>query len=419
MNRPKSDSSVDKTPPLPQSQSPATKNRGVTPWKIILPIVILIAAAFVGKVIVNSKPQPEKKTPPPRVVAVEVVNVQPETVRLSVESQGTVRPRMETQLTAEVAGRIESVSPNFREGGIIKKGEVLIQIETVDYEAALANAQAQLAQAKFTLAQEQAQSEQAAADWEDLGRGDPSDLALRKPQLEQAQAMIDSSKAGVIRAERNLERTKLRAPYDGRVIAQNVDLGQYVGANTVIGMIYATDVAEVFLPLSSHELGRLDLPSGLDANDDITGPKVTLSTDYGNRRYTWEGQIIRTGAQFDSRSRLLDVVVEITDPLATDRNQPGRPPLKPGTYVEAQIQGREVRDAYSIPRSALREGDTVLIAKADDTLTQREVVVIQADTEKAVISEGLEPGDRVITSPVEYVIEGMKLVIDNGEGSAS
>lgn len=419
MNRPKSDSSVDKTPPLPQSQSPAAKNRGVTPWKIILPIVILIAAAFLGKVIVNSKPQPEKKTPPPRVVAVEVVNVQPETVRLSVDSQGTVRPRVETQLTAEVAGRIESVSPNFREGGFIKKGEVLIQIETVDYEAALANAQAQLAQAKFTLAQEQAQSEQAASDWEDLGRGDPSDLALRKPQLEQAQAMIDSSKAGVIRAERNLERTKLRAPYDGRVIEQNVDLGQYVGANTVLGTIYATDVAEVFLPLSDHELARLDLPNGLDANDDITGPKVTLSTDYGNRRYTWEGQIIRTGAQFDSRSRLLDVVVEITDPLAADRKQPGRPALKPGKYVEAQIQGREVSDAYSIPRSALREGDTVLIAKADNTLTQREVVVIQADTEKAVISEGLEPGDRVITSPVEYVIEGMKLVIDNGEGSAS
>lgn len=395
--------------------SPTQHKHGVTPWKIILPIVIVAMAYGVGWLIVNSKPEPEKKTPPPRVVAVETVDVSPETIRLSVHSQGTVQPRVETNLTAEVAGRIEEVSRNFREGGFIKKGEMLIQIDPVDYEAALADAKANLAQAKFNLAQEQALSEQAAADWEDLGRGEPTDLALRKPQLEQAKAAIESAEAAVTRAQRNLERTEVRAPYDGRVVTQTADIGQFVGANSTLGTIYGTDVAEVFLPLSDEELARLDLPSDLDSNEHKHGPKVTLSTDYGNRRYTWEGYIVRTGAAFDQRSRLLDVVVEVEDPLASAPDQPGRPPLKPGKFVQAKIEGRRVEDAFVIPRSALREGDTVLVATPENTLAQREVAVTQADTEEAIISEGLQAGDRVITSPVEYVIEGMKLKIQGDE----
>ncbi|WP_309396489.1 efflux RND transporter periplasmic adaptor subunit [Cerasicoccus maritimus] len=419
MSRPDSSSHEDNPPPLTPAESPAAQKRGVTPWKILLPIVILVIAGGLGKLIIESKPEPDKKAPPARVVAVETVTVEPEAIRLSVDSQGAVQPRVQTQLTAEVSGRIESVSPTFREGGFIKKGEVLIQIEKVDYEAALANAQAELAQSKFNLAQEVAQSEQAQADWEDLGRGEPTDLALRKPQLEQAKALIKSAEAGVERAERNLERTTVRAPYDGRVVEQTADVGQFIAANGVLGKIYASDVAEVYLPLSDAELARLDLPSGLDDMESIKGPQVTLMTDFGNRRYTWQGRVVRTGAAFDSRSRLLDVVVEIENPLAADPEQPGRPGLKPGKFVQAHVEGRLAEGSFSIPRFALREGDTVLIAQADDTLTRREVVVIQADTERAVISEGLEAGDRVITSPVEYVIEGMQLVVENGESDAS
>lgn len=411
MNSPDPNAHQPGAPTVTAEGSPTQHKQGVTPWKIVLPPVLIILAVIVGKVIVESKPEPKTVEAKPRVVAVETVSVQPETVRLSVESQGAVRPRVETTLTAEVAGRVESVSSNFREGGFIKKGEVLIRIDPIEYEAALANAKANLAQAKFNLAQEEALSEQAAADWEDLGRGEPTELALRKPQLDQAKSMIESAEAGVIRAERNLERTELRAPYDGRVVTQAVDIGQFVGANTTLGTIYATDVAEVFLPLSNEELARLDLPSDLDNNDQKQGPQATLSTNYGNRRYTWMGQVVRTGSTFDQRSRLLDVVVEVNDPLAVDPDQPGRPPLKPGKFVQATIEGRRVEEAITIPRSALREGDTVLIAKADDTLNRRAVTVIQADTQHAIISEGLQAGDRVIISPVEYVIEGMKLQV--------
>ncbi|GHC02509.1 efflux RND transporter periplasmic adaptor subunit [Cerasicoccus arenae] len=394
---------TDRHPSQPSAQP-------ITPIKIILPVLILAGAAMLGYFIINSKPEPEKKTPPKREFAVEVISVQPQSVRLSVTSQGTVRPRVQTKLTAEVAGRVELVSSNFREGGFIRQGEALIQIDPVDYEAAVANAQANLAQAKFNLAQEQALAEQATSDWKDLGRGDASDLALRKPQLEQAEAMITSAEAALKRAQHNLKRTTLLAPYDGRVVEQSVDVGQFAGANSALGMIYATDVVEVFLPLSDAELARLDLPSDLD-QEEIDGPKAVISATFGGRDYTWQGHVVRTGATFDQRSRMLDAVVEIENPLAKDSEQPGRPALKPGMYVRAKIEGRLVPDSYVVPRSALQAGDTILIAQPDNTLTQRPVMVTQANTDTVVISKGLSPGERVITSPVEYVVEGMELKV--------
>ncbi|MEO0794203.1 MAG: efflux RND transporter periplasmic adaptor subunit [Verrucomicrobiota bacterium] len=411
-------------PPVPSQQeidraaavatTPTATRRPFSPWKIILPLLILGLAVTGAKVIVNTKPVPTAKETPERVEAVEIIAVQPQTVTLSVASQGTVRPRIETQLTAEVVGRIEEVSENFRPGGFIRKGEMLIRIDPVNYESAVATAQANLAQARLVLAQEIALAEQAEADWSDLGRGDPNDLALRKPQLEQAQAVLISAEAELRRAERDLERTEVRAPYDGRVRQQGVDLGQFIGNNMQIGVIYSTDIAEVFLPLDDSEVSRLILPEAIDGPD-VDGPAVRLSATFGGQQYHWEGHLVRTGAAFDSRSRLLDAVAEIHDPLAKDPEQPGRPVLKPGMFVEAEIVGREVSDSYVIPRIALRENNTVLVAQEDNTLERREVEVVQANTKQAIIRGGLETGDRVITSPMEYVIIGMKLKVTEKE----
>ncbi|MGE9296790.1 MAG: efflux RND transporter periplasmic adaptor subunit [Puniceicoccales bacterium] len=402
-------SGVSEDAPAPVAPS-QMKKRGISPWQIILPFIVLGLGFAAMAYIINTKPEPKSTEPPKRVALVEVLAVEPQNIRLSVQSQGTVRPRVETRLTAEVAGRVEEISPNFRPGGFIKKGEMLVRIDPTDYEAAVATAQANLAQAKFNLEQEKALSEQAAADWKDLGRGDPSDLALRKPQMEQANSAIQSAEAALLRAQRDLERTEMRAPYDGRVTEQSVDVGQFVGGNAALGVIYGTDVAEVFLPLDATELSRLELPTDIDERS-VHGPKVKLTATFGAKQFHWEGYIARMGAAFDTRSRLLDAVVAVDDPLARDPAQPDRPALKPGLFVTANIEGRKADGAYVIPRRALREGDTVLVAKPDNKLSRREVTVVQADTERAIISQGLEPGDRVITSPMEYVVEGMNLKI--------
>ena len=193
-----------------------------------------------------------KKLAPERALTrIKVITAQPETVQ-TIRSQGTVLPTIESDLSVEVSGRIIEVSKNFRAGSYFKKGELLLSIERADYEAALAMREADLASARLTLAQEEALAAQALEDWQSMGSGEASALTLRKPQLAQAKAMVKSAEASVSQAERDLDRTRITAPYDGLVLSKNVDLGQYVVANPAnpIARIYATELAEVRLPIA-------------------------------------------------------------------------------------------------------------------------------------------------------------------------
>ena len=385
----------------------------MNPLKIISPILVLCLAILATYLLIEFKEEPEIVPPEPVIPSVEVIVVERSTVPLMVSSQGTVRARTQTQLTAEVSGRVLSISENFRPGRFISKGEVLVTIDAADYEANLAQAEASLAQAELNLAQEEALAEQAKLDWEDLGRGDPSDLALNLPQVARASAQVKSAQAALQSARLDLEHTEIRAPYDGRVLAQNVDVGSYVSANpgTVVGTVYATDTAEVRLPVTDDEMTFLDLPFAFRDESDEIGPEVILTAEFGGAEQTWYGRIIRSEAAVDERSRLLYVVANVDKPYERDPDFPNRPPLKVGQFVEATIEGKSLENAFQVPRIALVGNDRVLIADASDKLEIREVEVVMSDSQSAVITDGLEPGERVILSPLQYVVEGMPLKV--------
>lgn len=388
--------------------------------KIILPVIVLIVAGALAYFIVAMKPEPERKEPEPQVSVVEVIEVNAASTQLGVESQGTVQARTQTTLSSEVSGRILKVSPNFRPGGFFKKDEVLLEIDPADYEAELALEKSNLAQAELNLEQEQAQSEQAAIDWKDLGRGEPTSLALREPQIRQAKAALESAKAKVEKAKRDLERTQVLAPYNGRILEQMVDLGGYVTGNpgTALATIYSTDAVEVRLPVSDDEVSRLDLPFSYMGEATDMGPEVVLSANYGGKPHEWTGHIVRAEATIDPASRLTFVVAEVIDPYVRDPAYPDRPPLKVGMFVKAKIAGIETGDVIVIPRYALREGNTVLVKSPAGLLERRKVRVIQSDQSKAIVSEGLTDGDHVITSPMDIALDGM-LVMTSEEHLAS
>jgi len=379
--------------------------------KFILPIVVLAIAGLVSFFIVKMKPEPERQQPVPQVAAVEVAIAEARSVPLTVQSQGTVQPSTQTVLTPEVSGRVIEVSRNFKPGGFFRKGEVLLRIDPVDYEALLAQEQANLAQAELALEQEKAQAEQAAIDWEQLGEGNPSPLALREPQIRQAEAALASAAARVERARRDLQRTEVIAPYDGRVLEQSVDLGGYVSGNagSPVATIYSIEAAEVRLPVTDDQLARLELPFAYDGQSEANGPAVVLRASTGQQEWSWQGEIVRTEASIDARSRLAYVVAEVEKPYMRDPAQPGRPPLKVGMFVAAEIAGRVLEEAVVLPHFALRENETVLIARPDDTLTRRTVNVAQTNENEAIIAGGIDGGERVIVSPLEYAIEGMAL----------
>ncbi len=372
--------------------------------KVILPILFLIIAAGITATLIFFKPDVTEVAPERPVTTVEILVVQPQTIQLTVRSQGTVLPRTESDLSAEVSGRIIEVADNFRAGGIIRAGDVLVKIDPADYEAAVAASAAELATAELTLAQEEAQAEQAAADWEVLGEGKARDLTLRKPQLIQAKARIESARANLKRAQRDLAQTELKAPFDGRVLSTTADLGQYVSAApaTPIARIYATDRAEIRLPVTTREAELLE-------SKDRPQRFVRIQKANTENSPTWVAHFARMEATIDPNSRLLYAVAEIEAPFAPSSKNPE--PLRRGQFVTAEIEGRTISGAYVLPRYALRSSDTVYIVTEAGTLKTRKVDILKSDAGEIVITEGLMPGERVAISPIAYYIENMPVEV--------
>ena len=372
----------------------------------LLPLFILAAAGFSALTMYWNRPPVETLAPVVTPPGVRVHEVALTDAPLTVMSQGTVRPRTESQLVSEIDGRVIWVAPSFVEGGFFEADDVLVRIDPFDYEQQLVSARSQLAQARLRLAEEEAEAEVAQREWETLGRGDPRELALRKPQLDDARAAVAAAEASVERAVRDLQRAEIVAPYAGRVRAKTVDIGQYVRRGDSVATVYAVDFAEIRLPLPDDELAYLDLPLSYRGVEQQAQPEVTLRATFAGETHSWNGRIVRTESEIDSVSRMVHAVAEVADPYAQGAN-PDRPPLAVGMYVEAAISGRTARDVAVLPREALRGRDRMLVVSPDDRLEFRTVDVLRTSAESAIVEAGLAAGELVVVSPLDAPTDGM------------
>lgn len=385
--------------------------------QVLLPIGILLFFGVVIVLILASKEEPQQRRyapPSPEVVVRKLVR---EDFQITLRSQGAVRARTRSSLIPEVRGRIVKVSPNFQEGAFFEEGEVLLEIDDSDYLAELAMAKSALAQAELELQQETARYEQARRDWERLNPGvNASELTLREPQIRQSRAAVASAEARVATAELNLTRSKVTAPYAGRILSKNVDVGQYVSIGSQLADIYAVDFAEVRLPLTASQIGYLDLPSIYrGSNPSIKdGPKVVLSTAVGGQTYSWEGRIVRSEGAVDERTRQIFVVAQIENPYGA--SVPGRPPLKVGTFVQAEIEGSTLEDVFVVPRTVYRENSYVLVVGEGSSLERRAVETVWENDQNIVVREGLMEGNLLCLTDVPYALEGWQ-VVANMEGA--
>ena len=382
--------------------------------QIFLPLVVIGIAGFAAIMMIRSRPPVETQPPVFSPPGVQVHRVTLTEVAMGVTSQGTVQPRTESQLVPEIAGRITWVSSSFAEGGFFEEGDVLVKIDPFDYEQALISSRSQLAQARLRLAQEQAEAEIAEREWNDLGRGDPRELTLRKPQLNEAQASIDAAEAGVVRAERDLERADIVAPYAGRVRQKNVDIGQFVRVGDMIATVYAVDVAEIRLPLPDDQLAYLDLPLSYRGGRQQVQPAVTLRTTFAGEIHEWRGRVVRTEGEIDPVSRMVHVVAEVLDPYGPSANS-NQPPLAVGMYVEAEIEGQLIQNMAAVPRGALRGRDQVLVVSEDERLSFRNVDIFRSTTDVVYIRSGLSDGELVVISPLDTPTDGMRIKIANAD----
>ncbi len=391
--------------------------------RIVIPFTIVAVAVGAAAFLIMNSPQPAVQAPEERTLQVATMRVSPEDITFRISSQGTVEPRTQTTLVAEVSGKVVSVADKFVVGGFFQRGEVLISLDDADYAVNVQQAQANLLTAEAQLVQETAQAEQLVRQWQQSGRAlaDAPPLALRTPFLAEAKSRVLFAEADLARAERQLERTRIRAPYDGLVREKYVDIGQFVGTGAQIALTFAVDFAEIRLPLTDGDLAYLELPRpGQSFSQAGTireggnviagnGPAVTLEATVAGRRHKWQGKIVRSEGVIDSSTRVTYAVAQIPDPYGLYKTDFSTP-LAIGSFVNATLEGTTSRGVVRLPHTAVRDSNVVMLMDGEQRLRQRNVEILRTDSEFTYIGSGLLPGDQVIVSPVPIPIEGMRVV---------
>lgn len=377
---------------------------------------ILLLGMIVAVGLVKMGKKPERQAPPPSRPMVSTFTVSPDSEPIRVTSFGAVQAKRSITIVPRVNGEIVEKSPHFEAGGYFSEGQTLLRIDDTDYIMAAEQARANVAQSEYNLALAEEEAQVALREWERIGSdnidpdasNEPTSLVLHEPQLKLAQANLKSAQAALDQAELNLRRCTVTAPFDGRVLDSSADVGQFIRSGTAVGTIYATDIAEVTVSIADEDLAWITV----NRNPGNDGIPVDISADFAGARHHWQGQAVRIGGAVDSSSRQVAVVVEITDPY---KSSGSRPPLIEGMFVDVLFSAAPPAGAVVIPRSALRPNDKVWVIDPESRLQIRDVQVARAGVEQAIITGGLEAGERVCTSNLQYVTSGLPVRVEGDQ----
>jgi RND family efflux transporter MFP subunit len=356
-----------------------------------------------------SKPQLKRTQPPAPMPMVRVSKIKIGPQSITVKGEGTVRPLREIELVPQVSGKVVFVSPVLVDGGEFKQDDVLLRIDPLDYQLAVTLARARIKDSESRLKVAEEEAAAAKEEWRLLYQSnneieeDPPALVAKEPQLAAARAQLAADKADLQKALLALERTELRAPFNGRISEENVDIGQYVSSAKPLATLFSTEAAEIVIPFDDESLFWFDVP-GFTPGDGA-GSAVKVIARIAGRELSWSGKVVRAEGKLDERTRMVNVVVRVEKPYAT------KPPLVAGLFVTVEIQGRTLENAAVIPRSALRDDSIVWVVDEQGQLVFRQVDIARLGTNQAILRKGLEDGDRVVTSGLKAVTDGMKVRI--------
>jgi RND family efflux transporter MFP subunit len=370
-------------------------NRKVV-MQIVLVVIVLGAGFGFFKLLASMRKPPQRKTQQFVAPLLNAQIVKASNIQVIIPGYGTVQPKIEVTVIPQVSGKIIDCHEDFVNGGFFEAGEPLVVIDPNDYALAVE-------QAEVVYEKELAEQKVALLEWEQMHPNvkPTSPLVTRELQLKSAYANLKI-------AQLALERTKITMPFNGRVAAESVDIGQYIPAGQPIATVYSTDAVEIAIPLSDKQLAWFDVPGGYSNGSesiDGEGSKVDVTAEFAGGTHCWTGQVVRSRGQIDPVSRMVYIVVEVADPFELSKS---RPPLVPGMFVEVNIRGSKIDKIIRIPRYAIRNSGEVWLEKEGE-LKIVKVEVVRLDRKHAYISGGLTDGDVVIVSPLDVVTEGMKI----------
>ena len=381
--------------------------------KILIPFLIVAAGVTVAVVLVKTRPQAARVVPQDRAALVEVAIVTSSAAPVEVRAMGTVIPSREMVLMPEVSGRVVEQHPQFVPGGLVSEGELLVQLDGRDYELQVSQQRAAVANAKFALEVEKGQQKVASREWElldELGvtgkKG--GKLALRKPHLKNAKAQLSGARGGLGRAKLAVEKTQIKAPFNGLVVREQTEVGQLVGPQFALGTLAGTDSFWVRIAFAQERLGMFALP-GPDGSGGASCSVAISGEVNSGKEGTRPCRVVRLLGDVDPLGRMSRVLVEVPDPMGLEQKDETVAPLLLGAYVQVVIAGNTLENVARIPRSALRNADRVWVMTKEDTLEFRDVSVAWRDKDTVFVSAGLSDGDRLVVSAIGTPIPGMML----------
>lgn len=404
-----------------RSSEPVQKKRKTALKKVALaiaPILILVGAYGIYQILTFQPPRAMQVQFELPSILVQTGTAERQPTTYYVESRGTVSPRTQTTLVSEVSGQIVEVSNAFVRGGFFSEGDLLLRVDPRNYETALKTAEAEVARVKTRLEQEQALAGYALQDWQRLKQNvqetpAPSALALRRPQMNEVLADLASAEARLEKAQEDLSRTSILAPYDGLVTEKRADVGQFINAGSALASTIAVDFAEVRLPLSLQDLKFVDLPN----ESPETYLDVELASSIGGEAKTWTAKIVRSEGVIDSTSRVIYVVAQVVDPYDLEGN--GSEALRIGSYVTAKIKGKDAGMIFAVPRHAVREESTMWLVDEESKIFPRTVTVVRTDDNYAYVTDGLNDGEIFCITAIDKPLPGMKVRFDGGNTTST
>jgi len=367
-------------------------------FKKLTPFLIVFSSIVVFTLMIKLKPEAEFQKPKVIPQVVETMAAYPSEVRAKINSQGTIRPEHEIIITSEVSGKVEWISTKFLDGAGFSIGDTLMKIEKRDYELALISRESSLFQARLALEREEAEANLANIEWKRVGKGDASSLTLREPQLAQARAVLAAAEAAYEQSKRNLKRTEVIAPFDGRVRKKMVDIGANLVPGSRIADIYNTLNYEVRLPVADKDIPFLGIPLDGTTLLKSSRPSVLLTTSYGGDTFQANGYIVRSESQIDPKTRMISVIATI--PMNKMNKK-----LKVGMFVNAEIDGLSFKNITVVPRSAVKNDMIWVVEK--NNLRKKSVEVIRYEDDLAFIADGLNKNDRVLVTRLDSYVDGM------------
>jgi RND family efflux transporter MFP subunit len=360
-------------------------------------LAVLLISALIVLVLYLWSPASERSEAVDGAVRVDVTRVMYQARTLPVVLEGIAAAADQIAVVAEVSGTVVKRPEVFRDGGVVAAGDLLLAVDAQNYQLALAERSSQVSAARLHLADTRARASVARR----VNGNNDNAYARLEPHLEEAEARLAAAEAGLKRAQMDLAKTRVVAPFHGRLREVRASPGQFIRAGEVIATLSSTDRIEVRLPVRDEWLALLDLPLQHDAP--ITPIPARLHGRFAGRDVVWQGELVRREGGLN-QNRMLYLVVQVID---ADSNPV---PLEPGVLVRAEIEGRYQERIASLPRSVLSGDRNVWVVDDEQRLRRRQVQVVHQDDSRVYVGSGLQDGDRVALSGALRWLEGSRIM---------